>query len=139
MANDVRTLDKLWDGHNSTFDDRNMWLVPYSPGSPTVVFVCLSEPISLSKIKFWNYSKTPDRGVADFSIFVDDSMVYQGRLRKAPERSEGDSVGEDFGQTILFTNDVDVVQNERSNVYCMDDDGDSDIKFLEGEKNLSIN
>ena len=83
-------------------------------------------------------NRCPDRGVADFSIFVDDSMVYQGRLRKAPERSEGDSV-EDFGQTILFTNDVDVVQNERSNVYCMDDDGDSDIKFLEGEKNLSIN
>jgi len=33
MSNDVRTLDKLWDGHNSTFDDRNMWLVPYSPGA----------------------------------------------------------------------------------------------------------
>ena len=76
----------------------------------------------------------------DFSISVDDNMVYQGRLRKAPP-SAVEMPPNGFGQTVLFTNDVDVVQKEKGNVYCMDDDGDSNIQFLEGsegEKNVVV-
>jgi len=29
MENDVRTLDKLFNGKNQMFDDRNMWLAPF--------------------------------------------------------------------------------------------------------------
>lgn len=101
-----------------------------SPGTPTYLFICLDEPVSLSKVKLWNYAKTVGklsciiqdqpllvvslwsvgRGVQDFSISVDDNMVYQGRLRKAPSAAEMPPNG--FGQTVLFTNDVDVVQKE---------------------------
>ena len=28
MRNDIRTIDKLINGENDTFDDRNMWLAP---------------------------------------------------------------------------------------------------------------
>merc|ERR1719272_2458410 len=29
MENDVRTLDKLFNGKNQMFDDRNMWMAPF--------------------------------------------------------------------------------------------------------------
>lgn len=29
---DARTPDKLVDGVNNTYDDRHMWLAPFSPG-----------------------------------------------------------------------------------------------------------
>ena len=29
MENDVRTLDKLFNGNNQTFDEKDMWLAPF--------------------------------------------------------------------------------------------------------------
>eukprot|EP00656_Telonema_subtile_P050009 TRINITY_DN6368_c0_g1_i2.p1 TRINITY_DN6368_c0_g1~~TRINITY_DN6368_c0_g1_i2.p1 ORF type:complete len:357 (-),score=82.31 TRINITY_DN6368_c0_g1_i2:37-1107(-) len=134
LQHDVRTKDKLWDGCNETHDDRHMWLVPFTPGTSSCLYVCLSEPVSLSKVKLWNYAKTPARGVCDFSIAVDDSIVYQGRLRRAPAVP-----GAEFGQTVLFTNDADVVRDERGNVYCQDNEVDpsAGVQFIEGDQNVS--
>ena len=36
---DVRTPDKLVDGVNNTYDDRHMWLTPWTPGQVR----CLTE------------------------------------------------------------------------------------------------
>ena len=66
--------------------------------------------------------------MCEFSVSVDDNMVYQGRLRKACAEH-----GVDFGQTVLFTNDVQVVEDEMRHVYCLDDDEGSGVLFLEGE------
>jgi len=133
MESDRRTLDKLWDGVNATRDDRHMWLVPCTIGTPAVVHVCLQEPVSLSKVKIWNYAKTPARGVKDFSIFMDDNMVYKGRLRCAQEAPENPTP-----QTILFTNDADVVKSEKEHVYCSADAEaeDEGVVFLEGENQI---
>ena len=100
---DPRTLDKLYDGVNDTYDDDHMWLAPLTrasggalnaalptitetdmpeggdrsalgvakaaraelashASSPNTLFVFFDEPVALSKVCFWNYSKTPARG-----------------------------------------------------------------------------
>ena len=78
-------------------------------------------------MKIWNYAKTPARGVKDFAIFVDDNMVYKGRLRCADDKPQ-----KPRPQTVLFTNDVDVMKREKEHVYCSEglDEG---IVFMEGE------
>ena len=35
--------------------------------------------------RFYNYSKTAARGVKDFSLTVDERMVFMGSLRASPE------------------------------------------------------
>ena len=32
MKDDPRTLDKLFDGENDTYNGEHMWLAPYTPG-----------------------------------------------------------------------------------------------------------
>jgi hypothetical protein len=40
-------------------------------------------PINVLAIEFWNYTKTPDRGVKDIHIYMDNNLVYQvDKLRK---------------------------------------------------------
>ena len=109
-----------------------MWLVPNTIGVPALVWVCLEEPMSLSKVKFWNYSKTPKRGVKEFAIFVDDNMVYKGLLRQAGPTSEPSKP-----QTVLFTNDVEVMRHEKDHVFCSEDTS-ADVVFLEEGKECDI-
>lgn len=79
-------------------------------------------------VKFWNYSKTSSRGVEEFEVkitrdykpkvlklFVDDTLVYKGFLRQAPEQKEG-KPPMDFTQTLLLTNDEKILERERENI-----------------------
>jgi hypothetical protein len=112
--NDVRTLDKLIDGVNYTWNDRHMWLAPYVPGQINYLYVIFEEPVAVSMIKIWNYSKTTVRGVEELEIFADDVLIYKGFLRKAYEQNTSDK---DFAQSILFTNEPSVVKREKDFIY----------------------
>lgn len=90
QENDSRIVENLIDGVNETYDDRHMWLTPCTAinkanleykkkKSPpfNVVYLIFEKPISISCINFWNYSKTPNRGVREVEIFLDENIIYK--------------------------------------------------------------
>lgn len=113
---DPRVPHKLNDGVNNTWDDSHMWLAPFQRGTTNTIYIVFEEPLTLSLVKVWNYSKTPGRGVREMQLSIDDVLVYKGHLKKAPSRPLAGGDG-DFGQTLIFTNDRRVVQRERLRVY----------------------
>ena len=82
---DIRTIDKLINGKNCTYDDRNMWLSPYlynkskekTNKEKNVIYISFLTPVVISNINFWNYTKTLKRGVKDIEIYLDENLIYK--------------------------------------------------------------
>ncbi|KAG5443416.1 Protein kiaa0556 [Clonorchis sinensis] len=81
---DVRTADKLVDGINCGPDiARHCWLAPIFPGKVPSLFLVFDEPVKLAGLRMWNYTRSPERGVREFSVLVDHQLIFRGYLPKA--------------------------------------------------------
>ncbi|CAD8084642.1 unnamed protein product [Paramecium primaurelia] len=117
MRGDKRVVENLLDGINETQNDTHMWLAPFTnrcfdhsqdPQINTLYFGS-EQPFALGCIIFWNYTKTPTRGVHEIAISLDDYIIYRGYLRQA---------GNDGNQTVvLFYRDMQLMEKFSGKYY----------------------
>ena len=105
MQDDIRVVDNLLDSQNKTSNDNHIWLTPYKntkghanasatgdkdqakKREPNYVILLFEQPVALSALRIWNYSKTPARGVNEFELEIDGQKIYRGFARKAPDNA----------------------------------------------------
>ncbi|CAF4667509.1 unnamed protein product, partial [Rotaria sp. Silwood2] len=102
-ANDVRTLDKLFDGENITCNDYHMWLCPFIKKEKIRLTISLKGSKSLHGLRIWNYNKSLDdtyRGVKRLHVQLNEKIISPRQgflLRRAPGHCFFD-----FAQEIVF-------------------------------------
>ncbi|XP_064613243.1 katanin-interacting protein-like isoform X2 [Liolophura sinensis] len=135
VKNDVRTPDKLIDGWNDSMDGRHMWIAPVLPHVVNRVYVIFDQPTTVSMIKLWNYSKTPNRGTKDFALLVDDLLVYNGVLNSVGQAARGilPNCTTQSYHTILFSDNKELLRKERHTVISKQE-GEQDIQMLNDKK-----
>ncbi|KAH7714252.1 Protein K04F10.2 [Aphelenchoides avenae] len=89
VSRDPRSSDKLIDGVNDTKKAQHMWLTPMLPNRYARIFIIFDTPTFISRIRIYNYRKTPERGVRHIAISADDLIIYSGEVPQSAADSTG--------------------------------------------------
>lgn len=92
--NDERKVENLKRGAVISSEGKDIWLVPFiNPKikddilnfnrSLNQMFINFNDPVTISCIKFWNYTRTVQRGVKEIELYLDDNIVFKGQLKPA--------------------------------------------------------
>ena len=79
-------------GISSPFPAARSWLYPLllphpdipSRGQGNELVFLLNEPVCISLIRIFNYSKTPARGASSVQVWLDGNLIFLGELQPAP-------------------------------------------------------
>ncbi|KAG1662701.1 Protein KIAA0556 [Nymphon striatum] len=115
VSDDIRTPDKLINDIHNCSDSQHSWLAPILPGIVNRVFIIFDYPVTVSMIKLRNYGKTPNRGVREFGLLVDDLLIYNGVLKKVNQATVIPY------NTILLTDDERIAAQERHTIIRNED------------------
>ncbi|VDP98967.1 unnamed protein product [Trichobilharzia regenti] len=92
---DVRTIDKLVDNvivSSANEMARHCWLAPILPRLINKIFIVFNKPICVAGIRLWNYTRTPERGVKEFSVLVDGQILFRSYLPKAENQLQSNNI-----------------------------------------------
>jgi len=119
VMNDARVVENLVNNNNSSEESENIgWLAPLVASLPkseendvapghageNVLFMGLDAPTHIAAIRINNYDRTPNRGVRDFSLWLDGVILYRGYMNRQRSKSE------DKGHVVLFSGIEEVLQ-----------------------------
>ncbi|XP_044538576.1 katanin-interacting protein-like [Gracilinanus agilis] len=124
---DPRVVTNLTDGVHRTQDDMHLWLAPFTPGKSHYIYIDFVQPCQVAMIRVWNYNKSrihSFRGVKDIIMLLDEQCIFKGEIAKASGTLTG--APEQFGDTILFTTDDDILEA----IFCSDETFDIDVETL---------
>jgi protein JBTS26 len=81
---DKRVVGNLINGNNTTTADNSIWLTPLlsdveriEKGRPNIIILDYTKSSKISGINFYNYTKTPERGVREIEIYLDNYLLYR--------------------------------------------------------------
>lgn len=90
MAKDPRVITNLYKSNPFVDNVNDVWLAPFAKYDKAfnrnIIVVEFKNPITIGVINIWNYSRTPNRGVKEIEVYLDDSMIYCGWLNDIRER-----------------------------------------------------
>ncbi|EFJ17661.1 hypothetical protein SELMODRAFT_114454 [Selaginella moellendorffii] len=120
MTTHFSNPEKLFNGVNNTWDTQNMWLSVRDYTEGNQIYLYFNEPVMLSLVKIWNYSRNPTFGVREIEILVDDLLVYKGYVRKAIAANSRHLIDSEIcPHSILFSSDEQTLRDNEDNVfYC---------------------
>lgn len=77
-------MTNLINNQNNTTSDTNIWLAPLlsdvekiEKGRSNLIIMDYAKGNKIGGINFYNYTKTPERGVREIEIYLDNYLLYR--------------------------------------------------------------